>query len=152
MIDWLDRVNRPAEDVAPPAPVATSNDSDLIDEFIEFFNARDIDSLVSMLAADIEAEFVHAVGVEGAVEGIEGLFIREPLVLLTRGDADGDALAVVWHPDPTGHCVVGYLVFEFTDLDPGELTRIEYLEELNAEDLVIEEPDETEATEWETEE
>jgi hypothetical protein len=153
MIDWLDRIER-SEDavVIQPPPVAGTNDSDLIDEFIEFFNARDLDSIESMLAADVEAEFVHSIGSVGALIGLEDLFLREPLVLLTRGDADGDALAVVWHPSETGHHTVGYLAFEFTDEDPGEITRIEYLDELNAEDLVVEEPDEVMAEEWELEE
>ncbi len=153
MVDWLDRIEQPEDDalILPP-PVAGTNDSDLIDEFIEFFNARDLDSIGSMLAADVEAEFVHSIGSVGALIGLEELFLREPLVLLTRGDADGDALAVVWHPGGGGHLTVGYLAFEFTDGDPGEITRIEYLDELNADDLVVEEPGEVTAEEWELEE
>jgi hypothetical protein len=153
MVDWLDRIEQPEDDVVIlPPPLAATNDSELIDEFIEFFNARDLDSIGSMLAADVEAEFVHSIGSMGALIGLEDLFLREPLVLLTRGDADGDALAVVWHPTGSGHQTVGYLSFEFTDEDPEEITRIEYLDELNAEDLVVEEPDEVTAEEWELEE
>jgi hypothetical protein len=153
MTDWLDRVERSEEDVVlMPAPLATTNDSDLIDEFIECFNARDLDGIGELIATDVEAEFVHAVGSAGAMEGLEDLFVREPLVVLTRGDADGDALAAVWHPSAGGQQVVGYLIFEFTDDDPGRLTRIEYVDELNADDLVIETPDEPVAEEWEVEE
>jgi hypothetical protein len=153
MTDWLDRVETSEDDmVILPPPLVATNDSDLIDEFIEFFNARDLDSIGTMLASDVEAEFVHSIGSAGALVGLEDLFMREPLVLLTRGDADGDALAVVWHPSGEGHQTVGYLAFEFTDDDPGELTRIEYLDELNADDLVVEELDEVVAEEWELEE
>jgi hypothetical protein len=85
MVDWLDRIEQPEDDaVILPPPLAATNDSDLIEEFIEFFNARDLDSIGSMLAADVEAEFVHSIGSVGALIGLEDLFLREPLVLLTR--------------------------------------------------------------------
>ena len=51
MTDWLDRVERSDDDVVViPAPLPTTNDSDLIDEFIEFFNARDLDGIDELLA------------------------------------------------------------------------------------------------------
>jgi hypothetical protein len=155
MVDWMDRIEARDEDIVVlPEPLAATNDSDLIDEFIEFFNARDLDGLAGMLAGDVEAELVHAAGTDGVLNGLEGLFIREPLMLLTRGDADGDGLAVVWHPGESGYQQVGFLAFEFTDEDDDEalLTRIEYFDEINADDLVVEEPDEIEAEEWEVEE
>lgn len=156
MVDWMDRIEVSEDETTVIAEsLVITNDSDLIDEFVEFFNARDLDGLASMLTDDVDAELVHALGSAGALEGLEDLFIREPLVLLTRGDADGDGIAVVWHPGHAGYLQVGYLAFEFTDEDDdadARITRIEYLEEINAEDLVVEEPDEIDVEEWEVEE
>jgi hypothetical protein len=156
VIDWIDRMERepePVDDIdlvegEDVRPAGTGVD-DFVDEFVEFFNARDLEGLAGMLAEDVDAELVHALGSVGAIEGLEELFVREPLVILTRGEVGQEPIAAVWHPSDSGYAGVGYLVFDFDDAEPPAISRIDYVDEIDDEGLLVEEPDELSADEWE---
>jgi hypothetical protein len=161
-MDWIDRIDHDpvafdgmAVDEADPeddAEVVVLGDpaaTDVVDEFVGFFNARDLDGIGDLLSDDVEAEMVRAVGASGAVEGLEDLFIREPLVMLTRASGEDGPIAVLWHPSDSGLAQVGFLEFEFDDGDPPAVTRIEYVDEMVPEDVMVEPPDELDVEDWE---
>lgn len=146
------------------APTPATDDvgaENVIDEFVEYFNARDLDALESMLAGDVDAEFLKVAGSISALEAMEDFFVREPLVLATRGERGVDPIVGLWQPkvgdkdtddgkDDTGEYVsIGYLLFECSEDDEPLITRIEYVEELDG-DVLVEEPDDpVEILDWE---
>lgn len=114
----------------------------VLDEFVDLFNARDIDVLASLVAEDLDAEFLKVAGRQGALEALENLFIRQPFVVATRGERGVEPIVALWQPtgeDGDGYVVVGFLTFECSDEDEPVITRVEYFEELD--DVLLEEPD-----------
>ena len=92
---------------------------------------------------------------------MEDFFVREPLVLATRGERGVDPVVGLWQPqigdkdtddgkDDRGEYVcIGYLLFECSDEDEPLITRVEYVEELDG-DVLVEEPDDAvEIIDWE---
>lgn len=119
-----------------------SGAENVLDEFVDLFNARDLDALASLVSEDLDAEFLKVAGREGAMQALENLFIRQPFTVATRGELGLEPIAALWQPtgeDGSGYVVVGYLVFECSDEDEPLITRVEYFEEL--EDVLLEEPD-----------
>lgn len=109
--------------------------TDCIEAFAEAFNARDLDSLLELLTDDCEAPGLGN-DVDNLPEAIEDLWDRRPSCLLTRGEHDGDALAVMWELGEGGgwwriatvhfdDCADGQVgVIEFSD-DPSILEEVE---------------------------
>ncbi len=133
----------------------------VIDEFVEYFNARDLDAIEGMLSGDVDVEFLKVAGSVSALEAMEDFFVREPLVLATRGERGVDPVVGLWQPqigdkdtddgkDDRGEYVcIGYLLFECSDEDEPLITRVEYVEELDG-DVLVEEPDDAvEIIDWE---
>lgn len=132
------------------APAADPEGEGLVDEFVDFFNARDLDGIAGLLAEDIQAELVHVNGsVAAVIEGIEDLFMREPSVVLTRGELGNEPVAAVWHPAGDRYVAVGLLAFTFTEGEVEAIERIDLIDVLDQEDLLLEEPDGSELAEWE---
>jgi hypothetical protein len=123
----------------------------LVVEFVDLFNARDMDSLAELLAADAESSFLHESSGSGVIEGLEDLIFRRPDVVTTRGDLGTDPVAAVWFLDAdTDHYrLCGFFTFDLADGETPLIGRIELIEELPDEDLVVETPDDSERPEWE---
>lgn len=119
-------------------------------EFVDLFNARDLDDLAEMLADEIEAGFLGEDSRDGVVEGLNDLLLRYPSLVLTRGDLGQQPIAVAWvfDPDDDRYDTMGYFTLA---LNPSDLVaEIDYLDELpESEDLVVEEPEQVELPEWE---
>lgn len=146
------------------APTPATDDvgaENVIDEFVDYFNARDLDALEGMLAGDVDVAFLKVAGSVNALEAMEDFFVREPFVLATRGEWGVDPVVGLWQPkvgdkdtddgnDESGeYFSIGYLLFECSDDDEPLITRIEYVEELDG-DVVVEEPDDpVEILDWE---
>ena len=145
------RSDEPAtNDDAPSVPPDPDLDS-LVVEFVDLFNARDMDALAELLAADAEADFLHESSGSGVVDGLSELIFRRPDVVTTRGDLGAVPVAAVWYLDAdTGHYrLCGYFDFDLAESDAPLIGRIDLIEELPEDDLVVERPDDSERAEWE---
>lgn len=128
----------------PPDDSETEN---MVDEFVECFNARDLDGLRALLSPDVQLEALSAAGVDAAVEALGDLFFREPSIMLTRGEIENEPIAAVWQPGEGRYVGVGYLSFLLTEVDGRLIERIEYVDEID--ESLVEAPDSSEISEWE---
>ncbi len=74
----------------------------LRDEFVDAFNARDLDTLVSLARDDVECPDIHGDGIAALSEEVSAIWERSPGAILTRGFLDGDPCALGWLPDEEG--------------------------------------------------
>jgi hypothetical protein len=109
--------------------------TDCVEAFAEAFNARDLETLVELVAPDAEAPGLGN-DLDNLPEAVEDLWERRPSSLLTRGELAEQCVAVMWELGDGGgwwrvatlhfdDCVDGQLgVVEFSD-DPGILEEVE---------------------------
>ena len=71
----------------------------LRDEFVDAFNARDLDTLIGLARPDVECPDIHGDGVGALAEEVSAIWERSPGALLTRGFLDDMPCAVAWLPD-----------------------------------------------------
>jgi hypothetical protein len=93
------------EDDDETATTLTESDSGLEtlrDEFVDAFNARDLDALVGLARSDVECPDIRDDGIEALSEEVSAIWERSPSVLLTRAFVDGEPCAVGWLPDEEG--------------------------------------------------
>jgi hypothetical protein len=124
----------------------------ILDEFVDVLNGRDLDGLSDLLAADAEAGFLGESSRDGLVDGFNDLFLRYATLLVTRGESGPDPIVAVWIFDREADRFdpFGYMTFETSDDDAALIQRIEYIDELpDSEDLVVETPVRSELGEWE---
>ena len=74
----------------------------LRDEFVDAFNARDLDAVVGLARDDIEVPDIHGDGVAALTDEISAIWERSPAAILTRAFLDGEPCAVAWLPDEEG--------------------------------------------------
>lgn len=74
----------------------------LRDEFVDAFNARDLDALVALAREDVECPDIHGDGVAALSEEVGAIWERSPGAILTRGFLDTEPCAVGWLPDEEG--------------------------------------------------
>lgn len=74
----------------------------LRDEFIDGFNERDLDALLSVVAPDVECPDIAGDGAADLAEEVAAIWERSPGALLTRALLDGSPCAVAWLPDEDG--------------------------------------------------
>jgi hypothetical protein len=74
-------------------------DTDVVDAFAEAFNARDLDALLEVVAADGEAPGLLGGDRESLAEAVEGLWHRRPTCCVTRGRVDEVVVGVLWEHD-----------------------------------------------------
>ncbi|MGH3664980.1 MAG: hypothetical protein ACRDU8_02610 [Egibacteraceae bacterium] len=82
-------------------PDATDLES-LRDEFIDGFNARDLEALLGLVHADVECPDIAGDGVAVLAEELESIWERSPGAILTRAFLDDTPCAVAWLPDEDG--------------------------------------------------
>ena len=112
----------------------------LRDEFVDAFNARDLDSLLALVADDVEVPDVHGDGALALGREIADIWERSQGVLLTRGVCDDEPVAVAWLPDDDGSWSRRALV-SFAAED-GQLVVIEIVDDADdLERVASEEPD-----------
>lgn len=73
----------------------------LRDEFVEVFNARDLDGLLELVADDVEVPDIAGDGVASLSEELIAIWARTPSLLLTRAFQGGRPCAVAWVLDDT---------------------------------------------------
>lgn len=153
---WLSEdAERPAVDDTP----ATGPDGDrtgvhhdpddaesLRGAFVEAFNARDLDTMLELLADDAEWEDASSEGREAVAEEVVGVWERAPEVVLTRAFDDDGPCAVAWRPDGRGAWIRAALVC--IDVADGLISLVEIpddpeqLASVTAEDPAGDDPDE----------
>ena len=124
----------------------------VLDEFVEVFNARDLDGLGELLAPDAQSGLLGESSRTGVVEGFNDLLLRYPTLLVTRGDIGSDPIVAAWIFDQEADRFdpFGYFTLELGDSGEGRLQRVEYWDELPvSEDVVVEAPDRSDLPEWE---
>ncbi len=142
----------------PPAPVDPGGENAL-DELVDYFNARDFDSVGTLFDADVSFPWLEVTGRDGTVSALVDLTLRNPGLVLTRGELGQEPVLVAWVPGEVHkYRRMGFFTAAYSDGD-GE-TLIEHLEyDDSAEsvaELLVEEPDAddmaegTEWREWET--
>ena len=117
------------------AGVRDDREADAIDAIAEPFNARDVDGLVALIAADAEIPGLASSDVRDLPGAVQELWRRRPTCLLTRGFVEREHVGVLWehdgeawwrtavvHVDDVDDGLVG--VFEFSD-DAALLERVE---------------------------
>ncbi len=141
-----------AEDDERPAPdvVVADELETLRDEFVDAFNARDLDGLLALVRADVECPDINGDGVAALAEELEGIWERSPGAIVTRGFLDGSPCALAWLPDEDGCWSRAALVC--FDSDGGLLSLVEIPDDADAlERAEAEDPDgeeQEEGTDW----
>ena len=135
-----------------PAPQTGGTElEDLLDEFVELVNARDLDGLGEVLNPDVVADFLDSTSRFGVIDELSELVLRNSSLTLTRGELDLEPVAALWVLDQEKgvYDLVGFLTFEMSD--SGDLIqRMDYVDELpGVEELVVETPESLEIPEWE---
>lgn len=74
----------------------------LRDEFVDAFNARDLDTLLSLARTDVECPDIHGDGHPALAEEFSAIWERSPGALLTRAFLEDSPCAVAWLPDEDG--------------------------------------------------
>jgi hypothetical protein len=74
-------------------------EADAIDSVADAFNARDLDSLLDIVAPDGEAPGLLGYDVDNLPQAIEDLWQRRPTVCVTRGTAGTEHVGVLWEHD-----------------------------------------------------
>lgn len=96
--DLADEDEEPPREEPPPDVDAQS----LRDEFVDAFNARDLDALLTVVAAEVECPDRHAVGAAALAQEVTDIWHRAPGVILTRAFLDDAPCAVAWLPGDDG--------------------------------------------------
>lgn len=91
-----------ADGAVPPELDGAGDLENLRDAFVEGFNARDLDVLLSLVRSDVETPDTVGDGAANLVEELEAIWERSPGAVLTRAFLDGSACAVAWLPDEDG--------------------------------------------------
>jgi hypothetical protein len=74
----------------------------LRDEFVDAFNARDLDAVLAIITADVECPDMAGNGAAALAEELQAIWERSPGAILTRAFVDGQPCAVGWLPDEDG--------------------------------------------------
>ncbi len=74
----------------------------LRDEFVDGFNARDLDAVLRLVRDDVETPDIAGDGAPVLAEELQSIWERSPGAILTRGFLDEAPVAVAWLPDEDG--------------------------------------------------
>lgn len=120
---------------------------DLRDEFVDAFNARDLDAVLAIVHEDVETPDAEGDGAASFADELGAIWQRWPGALLTRAFLDGSACAVAWLPDEDGCWSRAALVC--FDAEGGLLTLVAVPDDANALDRVeADDPTGDELEEW----
>lgn len=107
----------------PPAPDerplnGPAELGDLRDEFVDAFNARDLDAVLAIVCDDVECPDRGVSDARGLGTELSAIWERSPSAILTRAFLDGEPCAVAWLPDEQGWCRAALLCFGVDGSDP----------------------------------
>jgi len=150
----LEEAEEPGELLETAIPEDVTPDPDVdnaVVEFVDLVNARDMDGLVELLAPDVECVFLSETSQAGVIDGLSDLIFRHPDLVVTRGDLGPTPVVATWllDADADHYRFSGMFTFELSDDGEGTIGRLDYVEEVPDEDLVVEVPEDCERPEWE---
>jgi hypothetical protein len=152
----VDSIEPDEDREAPPRLERGSDELEALrDEFVDAFNARDLEAVLALASADIECPDIHGDGAASLAEELDAIWRRSPGAILTRAFLDGSPCGMAWLPDEDGCWARAALVcFDCAD---GLLSLVEIpddvdaLERAEADDPVGEELEEgTDWAEWDS--
>lgn len=118
----------------------------LRDEFVDAFNARDLDAVLGIVHEDVETHDICGGGAASLAEELQAIWERSPGAILTRASLDGDACAMAWLPDEDGcWCRTALVCFD-CDVEAGLLRVVAVLDDADALDRA--EADDPTGDEW----
>ena len=119
----------------------------LRDEFVEGFNARDLDALLALVHPDIDCPDRAGDGVALFADELQSIWERSPGAILTRAFLDSTPCAVAWLPDEDSCWSRAAMVC--LDAEDGLLTLFELPDDADALDRAeAEDPTGEEVEEW----
>lgn len=129
-----------------------------LDEFVDFFNARDLEAIRELLDEECSAPFFGGNGHDSIMQGMGELVLGYPGIITTRGELGDEPVVVAWIPgEERVYRRMGYFRFSFTEdgersVIEGEvqIEHIDYSDELDDGNLLAEEPDPEDMAEWES--
>jgi hypothetical protein len=119
----------------------------LIEAFIETFNARDLPGLAELLSGEATAELEGET--TAVLDTLDEMFIREPSLVATRGELGTEPVVGLWRPTDGRYLQIGYLTFTISVDSEPLIERIDLVDDLEDETLLMETPDSVEIAEWE---
>lgn len=108
--------------------------ADLLDALAEAYNARDLDALLEVVAADGEAPGLLGYDRANLPAAVEDLWERRPSTCLTRGSVDGGHVGVLWEYDGASWWALA--VVHVADLREGTVGVVEFSDDGNLLDRV----------------
>jgi hypothetical protein len=120
------------------AGLRDDGEADALDLAATAFNARDLDELVGLMAADGEAPGLFGADRASLAEAIEQLWERRPTCCVTRGRVEVDHVGVLWEHDGTDWWRVA--VIHVDDVVDGRIGVLELSEDTDLLDRVECEP------------
>ena len=134
-----------------------STEEAVVDELVDFFNARDLEGIRELLDVEVSAPFFGGTGADLTMQGIGELVLAYPGIVSTRGELGDEPVLVAWIPGETHiYRRMGYFRFTFADGDEnGEelIEHIDYSDEIDDGTLLAEQPDPADMAEgedWQT--
>jgi hypothetical protein len=132
-----------------------------LDEFVDYFNARDLEAVRELLDEDCSAPFFGGNGHESIMQGMGELVLGYPGIVATRGELGDEPVVVAWIPgEQRVYQRMGYFRFTFSDEPAGDdsevvdgelrIEHIDYSDEIDDGSLLAEEPDPEDMAEWES--
>ena len=113
-----------------------------LDEFVDFFNAGDLEGLRELIDDEASAPFFGGTGGDAIVAGAGDIRLRYPGIVATRGELDDEPVVVAWVPgQERSYSRMGFFRFSFTDGDEPLIEHIGYSDEPDEGRLLAEEPD-----------
>jgi len=135
----------------PAWSIASADVDNVLDELVDLVNGRDLDGLGEVLSPDATADFLGATSGESIIDGLSEMVLRNPTLIVTRGELGPDPVVAVWLFDEEAHGydLIGYFSVELTENDDRLIQRMEYIEELpDSGRLTVETPDRVDLPEW----
>ncbi len=86
----------------PDRPSLDAGLAALASDFVEAFNARDLEAVLSLVAADVECPDADGPGAPALAEELTSIWERSPGALLTAAVLDDEPCAVAWLPEEDG--------------------------------------------------
>lgn len=128
--DYGFHLDEPDEDLLDDdldAGLRDDAEADALDEVAEAFNARDLDRLLEVVAADGEAPGLLGYDRANLPAAIEDLWLRRPNAFMTRGRTPSEDVAVLWEHDGADWWKVAAVHVD--DVTDGQVGVIEFSED-----------------------
>lgn len=107
---------------------------DAVDELVDAFNARDLDALLDVVAADGEAPGLLGYDRANLPQAVADLWDRRPTVQVTRGELEGRVAGVLWEHD--GSAWWRLAVVSVDDVRDGRVGVLEFADDPDLVELV----------------